>query len=225
MQDWKAIIKVSEEQGLITSEEAVALHKEHEFLKTAAKKRGGILGLADSIKKRYSPKSLKSRYSMKSFATKTRPGRALKWMGRNPGAIVALAIGAEVGSVITKAMAAPIKSRINYASMKEELKRISPEIVSKNDDEYIRKIYGSVVQLAPIIANNPLVTAVLVRDNIDMPQQQNYSTIQALSQIQKNISDQTVTPGAVKTIATSITGPAIHETTKVLAKQIAGTQG
>lgn len=221
MQDWVAIIKEAARQELITPEEEKSLlgyHGELTKVGFSVKKK---ISLGKRLVKTFSPKDIKMRYGKGNFWKKTIPGKTLKWTAQNPTTLVALAMGAELGSLVTKAVAAPIKSRVNYTSMKEELKRISPETVAKNDDSHIRKIYGSVTQLAPAIASNPTVTAVLVRDNIDMPHEQHYSGIQALSQIQKNIADQKSTSGG-STIIRSITAPAISETTKAVAKQLVG---
>ena len=228
MQDWIAIIKEAEKQELITPEEAVVLRKEHELLKTGFAVKATGKAVKKTIKK-VKPKSLKKffkgikeRYTMKNFATETRPGRVLKWVGDNPVTLVALAMGAELGGMAAKAMAAPVKSRINYAAMKTELGRISPETMKKNNEKDIKRIYGSVAQLAPAVASNPLVMAVLVRDNIDMPHEQHYTAIQALSQIQKNVAEQR-TPGAMH-MTSAITGPAIQQTTKEVAKVLAGSK-
>lgn len=209
MQDWTNIIKKSEKQKLITPKEATELHAEHVRCKTA-------FAAGKAVKTTFRSKIFGKMKSV--IGEKIAP--RVRWLAENPTYIVLGALAADMAGATGKAFTAPLRSKINYTSMKEELERISPGITKKHDDVHIKRIYSAIMRITPSIAGNPLVAAVLVRDNIDMPQAMNYAHIQSLSQIQSNMTKKETSSGAFRQVATSFAGPAIKGVADAYTKEL-----
>ena len=188
MRNWDEIIKIAEDRGEISSQEAETLRSDYELLK-----EGGIKELVG--------KSLGKvmEYSRGAWGFVRDPNN----LGPIMMASLALPVAAELASVAYK----PIKNQIAYKTMKKHLEKISPQDVKDYDDEHIRNVFGMVTTVAPIITANPALAAVAVRDALDVPQSFNVGVLGNLARIQKD-SVQGQAGQKAKQISENITGVA-----------------
>lgn len=204
MQQWLEIIKEAEEDKIISPKEASDLRDEYEFLKTASLKdiTGKIL---TGIRTKANTIGQKTRGGIKSFmGNKNKTNAALMIM-----------VGAGTAAEVGGALARPFKRRMQYRAMRKQLDRISPETSVKFNDEHIKQVYDSMSDLAPAVAHNPLVSAVLVRDNIMIPDNINYQTLKSLSEIQRNVAGRhDKAPGVAKIIRGKMVGAMLQDAAK-----------
>lgn len=167
MRNWDEIIKIAEDQGEISPQEAKSLRADYELLK-----EGGVKELLG--------KSLIKvmEYSRGAWGFVRDP----KNLGPIMMASLALPVAAELASVAYR----PIKDQMAFKSMKKHLEKISPQDVKDYDDEHIRNVFGMVTTVAPIITANPALAAVAVRDALDVPQSFNVGVLGNLARIQKD---------------------------------------
>ncbi|MFA7709492.1 MAG: hypothetical protein WCY30_00130 [Candidatus Neomarinimicrobiota bacterium] len=166
MRNWMEAISETEKLGLITTIEAEDLRK-----------------LAT---KKISPKILK-----KITGGVTNTGKKIIDFLKNRENVVALfALSAitPTAYLAGQGMAKPFKSMIDYNRMKDQLERISPDILKKHDEKHIKEVWELVEHFSPIIASNPITAAISVRDNIMIPSTIDLSTIKTMTDIHKNVS-------------------------------------
>ena len=106
--NWEEVIKISQEQGLISSEEANDLKK--------------LAGLGQIPNKIW-------RKALKGLTTF---GRGLK---QHAPAVLAGAIILPYATQMARAVSRPIMNIVAYNRMKEQLERIAPDIVKKYDEK------------------------------------------------------------------------------------------
>ena len=209
MQNWTEVIKQAEEKKMISPKEAEDLRDELKFLKTAS--------LADISKRIFT--GIKGKAVEVGSKAIGFGERALKHPEKPLLVLVGAGTAAEVGGALAK----PFKASMQYKSMKKQLERIAPDITSKFNDKHIRVVYDSMADLAPAVAHNPLVSAILVRDNINLPDNINYANLKGLSEIQRNVaSTQIKSPGVIKQVrgkllASAMSGSAISDAAKSIA--------
>lgn len=164
MRDWKSIIKQAEEEGSISKKEAEELNEKLAGLKSGIGKTFGWLREAASK----AVSGLKKPENLPLIILST----------------MAMPAAAEIASSVYR----PVKHNLQYNAMKKELVRVHPEF-AKIDDERLRKVFGLVTVISPILASHPVTAAAAVRENIDTPDVINVQSLSAMARIQRDVSD------------------------------------